>query len=153
MTNDRGLLSILGLASCPNRTFFNYCNFRMTFSKSAFVAWSAWDFLLLLFVDEGSLASLDLSVEEYLGFQNSEDAWASWESDCSGYRFGICEYCLEAVDPCCEALNSLCLLNSSTIVQYLFFRSKYCSYIMGVLSGRVEPLAPEVGVNCGGGGM
>ena len=29
----------------------------------------------MLFVDEGSLAPFDLSVEEYYGFQDSEEAW------------------------------------------------------------------------------
>ena len=77
MANDNGLLSTLGSESCPNQTFFNCCNSRMTFSSSAFVAWSAelaYDFLLQLFVDDGSLAPLDLSVEEYCGFQDPEDA-------------------------------------------------------------------------------
>ena len=42
IANDRGLLSISESTSCPNRTFFNYCNSCMTFSNSTLVAWSAW---------------------------------------------------------------------------------------------------------------
>ena len=134
MASDRGLLSTSWSASCPNRILFNCCNFYITFSRFAFVAWSAWstwDFLFLLFVDEDLFVSLDLLVEEYLDFQDSEDAWVFWESDCSRSIFGLCEYCPEAIGHCCEALNSLYLLNSFAIVWYSFFRSRYCSYVMG----------------------